>query len=253
MVNSVSRALEILKILADDVNRLTDISDRLGFNISTTHRLLKTLEREGFVIQDPGSHQYFLGHVLLRLLSNPITAHQGVVLAAQEDMKKLQVLTGETIAIHIPLGDKRFCLEEAESTHRIKYTNGRGSVSEIYAGAGSKVLLSEYSEKQFQKMFNRIKLKPVGPNTIIDKDVLFEELQRIKREGFAFSRGEGLEGAVAIAAPVKGYVCPISLSIMAPEFRFGKEILKYVDELKRSAGNIAEKLKVFSYGNTPDD
>lgn len=252
MVNSVSKALEILKILADEVNRLTDISARLGYNISTTHRLLKTLEREGFVVQDPGSHQYFLGHVLLRLLSNPLNAHQGVVLSAQEEMKRLQILTGETIAIHIPLGDKRFCLEEVESSHRIKYTNGCGSVNEIYAGAGSKVLLSEYSEDQFQKLFQRIELKPAGPNTIMNKDVLLEELQRIKRDGFALSRGEGLDGAVAIAAPVKGYVCPVALSIMAPEFRFGEKILNYVDELKRSTGNIAKKLKVFGFGIIPD-
>ena len=92
----------------------------------------------------------------------------------------------------------------------------------------------------------RIKLRRVGPNTITDRDTLLKELGKIRKQGFAKSIGEKLEGGVAISTPVKGYVCPVSLTLLAPEYRFGHIILKYVQELKKSAVIISKRVMTFT-------
>jgi hypothetical protein len=38
----------------------------------------------------------------------------------------------------------------------------------------------------------------------------------------------------------------VSLTLLAPEFRFGHVILKYVPELKRSAAIISKRVKAFT-------
>jgi len=246
MVNSVSRASAILKIVGDGKNRLTDISRGLGLNMSTTHRLLKTLEKSGFVIQDPISHQYLLGHLILRLSSNPFIAHQGLGLSPQQEMERLRNLTGETVTINIRIGTRRICLEEMESPHNIKYTIGRGAMAEIYAGSAGKILLAELPKKESEILLGNINLRRIGPNTITDRGRLSKELEKIKKQGFAKSSGEKLEGGVAISAPVRGYICPVAMTLLGPEFRFGPQIMKYVKELKKSAAITSKRIAALS-------
>ena len=126
MVNSVYRAAEILSMLSVGKNRITDIGKELSLSKSTTHRLLKTLENCGFVFQDPISHQYFLGHLILKLSSNPLTTHQNLIVCAYEDMKRLREISGETITIHIRIGTQRICLEEMQANQNIRYGLVRG-------------------------------------------------------------------------------------------------------------------------------
>lgn len=246
MVISVARASAILRMLGNRENRLTDISKTLGLNMSTTHRLLKTLEKEGFVFQDPISRQYLLGHLVLRIASDPFVTHQGLAVSALEEMKRLRSLTGETVTINIRIGEQRLCVEEMVSFHSIKYTIGRGAVAEIYAGSAGKVLLAELPKIELERLLRNITLRKVAPHTITDKDVLLKELEKIRKQGYAKSIAEKLEGGIAISAPVRGYVCPVSLTILAPEFRFGHVILKYVQELKRSAAIISKRVQAFT-------
>ena len=62
MINSLSRGLQILQLLAD-ANRplgVTDIADRLSVDPSTSYRLLATLEKHKFIRQE-SSKKYTLG------------------------------------------------------------------------------------------------------------------------------------------------------------------------------------------------
>lgn len=242
MIHSVSRASSILRMLGEGKNRLTDISRSIGLNMSTTHRLLKTLEEDGFVVQDPVTHQYLLGPVILQISSNPIIAHQVLVVSVQGEMERLRNLTGETVTINTRLGTQRVCLEEIESAHNIKFTIGRGSISPIYAGSAGKVLLAELPKKELEVLLLNIELRPIGPKTITDERKLMKELEKIRRDGYAVSLGEKLEGGRAISVPVKGYVCPVSLTILGPEFRFGSQYQRYIKELQKSAGIISRRI-----------
>jgi len=242
MVNSVYRAAKILSMLSAGKNRITDICKELSLSKSTTHRLLKTLENCGFVFQDPISHQYFLGNLILKLSSNPLTTHQNLIVCAYEEMKKLREISGETVTIHIRIGTQRICLEEMQANQNIRYGVGRGSVSPIYAGSAGKILLSELKKTEQNNLIKNIQLTPVGPNTITDRNTLFKELEKIKRQGYAISSGETLEGAISISVPIRGYFCPVALSIFGPKFRLGPRIMDYKEEMEMSAKRILNKI-----------
>jgi DNA-binding IclR family transcriptional regulator len=69
MIQSVDRAIRILKALAGGPGRLgvSELSERLGLAKGTVHGLLRTLHEHGLVEQHAESDKYQLGPQLLQL------------------------------------------------------------------------------------------------------------------------------------------------------------------------------------------
>ena len=246
IINAIVRGSDVLQCLSEGINRIADISQKLQLSKSTTHRLLKTLERTGLAVQDPLSRRYCLGPRILKLASNPIIAHQNLIICAIEEMERLRDLTGETVGLQIPYGKTRIILEEILSPQQIKFFGGKGFSGCIYTGAAGKVLLSEFKENEFKRLLDNIELLPVGPNTITDKKTLIEEMNTIRRQGFATSLSESTPGGAAIAVPVKNYVCPVALGVIGPESRFLEIRMSFLPQLLKSAKSISTKLKGLS-------
>ena len=77
MIQSVSRAAAILKTLGGDTPRLgvTELAERVSLAKGTVHGLLRTLEAEGLVEQDPETGKYQLGMALFQLGGTVLENH----------------------------------------------------------------------------------------------------------------------------------------------------------------------------------
>ncbi|MFD8074607.1 IclR family transcriptional regulator [Streptomyces sp. NBC_00510] len=77
-IQSLSRAAAILRLLAGGERRLglSDVASSLGLAKGTAHGILRTLQQEGFVEQDPVSGRYQLGAELLRLGNSYLDVHE---------------------------------------------------------------------------------------------------------------------------------------------------------------------------------
>ena len=77
-IQSIERASAILRALASGPRRLgvSDLSDRLGLAKGTTHGLLRTLQSEGLVEQDPETGKYQLGAALLQLANSYLDVNE---------------------------------------------------------------------------------------------------------------------------------------------------------------------------------
>jgi len=239
---SVVYASEILKCLADGVERLTDITHRLKLNKATVFRLLKTLESSGLALQDPRNKRYYLGPLILQLASKPTISHERLIIYAFDEMKRLRDLNNETVALHIRVGAQRIILEEMPSTQNIRFTLGKGFASSMYIGAAAKLLLSELPESEREMYLNGVKLINPRTNEIIDKEALINELNKIKKEGYAISWDETIQGSAGISVPIRNYVFLVALSMYGPKDRFMPHKMSYLQELKESAERISRKL-----------
>ena len=248
-IASISRSAEILKCLSDGINRISDISQKLKMGKSTVHRLLKALESAKLVIQDPVTHHYYLGSLIINLASKPLIAHQNLNVCALESLTYLREFTRETVILHIRIGVERICLEELQSLENIKFSAGKGYVAPIYTGSAGKVLLSEISEIELQQLLENINLKAIAPNTITNKDELLKEIKKAKKQGYAMSFGERVSKSSSVSVPIKEYICPVAMSILGPDNRFTLERMKAaLVEMKKEAKRISEKLiKTNSY------
>jgi DNA-binding IclR family transcriptional regulator len=243
LINSIARGADVLRCLSTGVDRISDISERLALSKSTVHRLLKSLENSEFVIEDRMRRRYYLGPLILNLSSKPIVAHQRLVISAFSEMKRLRDLSRETVILHIRAGVERICLEELQSLENIKYTAGKGVTAPLYIGSAGKVLLSELDAFELDFLLDNVDLKPLGPNTITDKQELLHELERVREQGYATSFRERLPEGASISVPVKGYMIPVALSVLGPDNRFSREVMmEIVEEIKKGAANISSRL-----------
>lgn len=242
-VNSVVRAGQILTCMSSGINRVSKISETLQLSISTTHRLLKTLESIGFAIQDPNNNSYYLGPAIFGLSKNLTESHQILISLALKHMEHLRDLSGETVSLSIRHGLQRIQLKELPSKKEIKVAVGDNFAVPIYAGSAGKVLLSEQDQRELKPILERIELIGIGPNTITDKDILLQELKKARTRGYSTGRGEVIRGAAAISVPIRNYFCPVALSVIGPEERFLPKMMMISEDLKNTANLISSKLR----------
>ncbi len=94
-----------------------------------------------------------------------------------------------------------------------------------------------------QLLLKHLDLRPIGPNTITDKGTLLKELEKVRKQGYAVSFGERIQGSASISVPVRQYLCPVALSVLGPDNRFTlKGMMEVLKRMKQSALRISEKL-----------
>lgn len=241
-VRTIARAVDILSALSDNVNSVSAITRQIKLSKSTVHRLLNALNESGLVVQDPIDHQYYLGQLLIKLASNPFTAHRHLMHCAYGEMKYLRDISEESVTLHIKMGIQRIRLSELTGTHDVKYIGRPGSNDPVWEGAMGKVLLAQVPEDELAVILDSIELVALTPNTITDKHKFRREIEKVKNQGYATSYGETILGVSSISVPVRDYVEPVALSIVGPEYRFASRMLSLISELEKSTNRISQDL-----------
>ncbi len=242
LINSILRGAEALKCLGDGVDRLKEVAERLDLTKSSAHRLLKSLEASGLVMQDPVTRRYYLGPLILSLASNPMKSYNSLVICSLAEMKYLGSISEETVVLHVMMGLQRICLEEVPSIHNIKYSAGVGAIAPVYVGSAGKMLLSELEEDELGVLLNNIRFEPVGPNTITDREELLKELAKARELQYATSFGERVRGSASISVPIKNFARPACLSVLGPEDRFKVRMMDVLKTMRESSARIAVRL-----------
>lgn len=247
-VNTIVKAARILKAITEGINQSSSIALNLGWSSSTTHRLLKALQKTEFVLQDPITLRYSIGSFVHYLADNYNRYHQNLIFCALPEMERLRNVTGETIVLAIRVGIRRIYLEELPSFQPLKYTAGKGYSPPIYAGATGKVLLSQMPPAELMRLLRGLTLKRIGPHTITSRTRLFQEIKEIRERGFAVSYSELVEGAASIAVPIRNYSQPVAICVLGPESRMKDRVEDILKELRFSASNIEKALRKESPG-----
>lgn len=241
--NSIIKGASALKYLAAGITRITDLAGKLELSKSSTHRLLKSLETTRLVVQDPLSRQYFLGSLVFELTSHPLQAHQHLILSALEEMRRLSEVSGETVGLYVRIGIERICLEEMPAQQAIRHSVGKGRVLPVYAGSAGKILLSELTDSDRDLLLENLVLRRVEKNTITQRGELLRQLEKVRRDGYAMSFSEAVQGGASISVPIKGYVCPVALAVLGPDNRFSRDVMiQLLEEVRMTADRISKRL-----------
>jgi IclR family acetate operon transcriptional repressor len=226
--SSVEKAIDIL-LCFDPQHpqlRLTDISQRLGLHMSTTHRLLSLLKKKRLITSDPASQLYSLGPGVVELAWN-ILRQQDLRSVCAPYLERLRQATNETVSLYIRMGDCRVCIEELESGQDIKYSQTVGLTAPLHVGAPGKALLAFLPPAELEALLATMSLTAVTSRTITDRAQLLEELAAVRQRGYATSVGERSPWASAAAAPIWDWSGkPIAaLSVLGPSHRLTSEVL----------------------------
>jgi IclR family transcriptional regulator, KDG regulon repressor len=239
---SIAHATDILICIGNDFHALTDIARECNLGKSTVHRVLKLLEQSRFVVQDTINRRYYLGSLLTRLTSNPVTTHEYLIMYAGEEMRRLCLVTEETVLLDIMIGTQSFSLFEVPSRHDLKVSREGKMTEPLLAGASFKVLLSQLNDKQLDRALENITLQRPTERSATDKEVLKNQIKETRQLGYSISRGEWINGVMCISFPVTNYTLPLSLCVVGPESRLRQREQEAIEELKKSSSRISANI-----------
>jgi IclR family acetate operon transcriptional repressor len=223
-VAAVERALAVLEALAESGGELgtNELARRTGINASTVSRLLATLAAAGLVEHVETSGRYRLGLRLVQL-GNTVLGRLDLRELARPHLRTLVEETGETATLSAPGEQDAMTIDFVQSSASVQSVARVGRPSIGHATATGKVLLA----------FGEARL-PAGPltahteRTIVDREQLAVELDRVRRVGHASAVGEREVHLNALAAPVfgaRGELAAI-VGVQGPSSRFGRERMR---------------------------
>lgn len=203
---SLERGLAILECFTPEtpVLGIADIATQLGMSRSTTHRYVTTLLALEYLRQG-ARRKYQLG---LRVTNLGMSALNETSLRehAHADLAELAHRSGYATSIAVLEDDEILYIDRVQGFRRRQQVPGpvvkAGSRLPVYCSALGKVLLAHLPDHERRDILSRLDLKRQGPNTIVSKSMLRDELAQILEEGLAVEDQELAEGRVAIAAPV---------------------------------------------------
>jgi IclR family transcriptional regulator, KDG regulon repressor len=239
LTGSIAHATDILICIGNEFHALTDIARECNLGKSTVHRVLKLLEQSRFVVQDTINRRYYLGPLLTRLTSNPVTTHEYLIMYASEEMRRLSMVTEETVSLDIMIGTQSFSLFEIPSLHDLKVSQEDPMPGPLLSGASFKVLLSQLNDKQLDAALENMEIKRPTERSVADKETLKKQVKEVRQKGYTISRGEWINGVMCVSFPVVNYTLPLSLNVVGPESRLRQQEQDVVEELRKSSSRIS--------------
>lgn len=204
IVNSVSRALDILEALGQAENgmRLTLLSQQLKLPPSTAHRLLNTLQSKGYVQQEETTGVYYLSTRVLRLQAN-ISKRMHLVERAIPYLNRLA--QESQVSAHLAvLNDLDVVYLETRCVGiYLPYYAAPGRMAPAYCTGLGKVLLAYLDDEEQRARIARMELHPWTATTLADADALIPHLKLVRQQGHAIDQGEFNPETRCVAAPIR--------------------------------------------------
>ena len=203
-IRVLDRAFAVISVLQDGKPRsLTELSEEIDLNSSTTFRLLATLNYYDYVERNGETGKYELGLACLEL-ARAYSQTNDVRRAALENLEHLRDETNETIHLGVLNEMEVVYLEKLHGNHAVGLMSSRvGSRLPAYCTGLGKVLLA-YEDPMDVRDYYRDpgKLIKYTDTTLHTLDDLMNHLALVKERGYSFDHSEREADVSCVAAPV---------------------------------------------------
>ncbi|TCJ04333.1 IclR family transcriptional regulator [Cytobacillus praedii] len=248
MISSVERITKILNLFTDSEPSLgnIEIAEKLGIHPSSAHHFVKSMCKEGILIQG-NDRKYRLGWKLLEW-SNKVMYQQDIHSEAGPIIVNLvRQFKGTSHIGMFHEGEVRFVFKTTSPDADVVPTFIGTTRRPAYSTSSGKVLLA-FNPSFIQPTLAKGLLKQ-STNTITSVTKLYAELKKIKQQGYAISDDENDFGLYGVAAPIKSYNGQVIASLNfvgEPNYMKGKENKLIIQSVVRSAQAISKQLGYIS-------
>lgn len=195
-------ALRILDHLAEQTApiALTAIAQTFGASKSTVYRHLSALVRHGFVRRDASTGRYAIG-IKLMVLGETSRGNFEIVTVARDALLKLRDTTGHAVSLCALLDDDLVVLDLMHGRSVVEFTTRPGTRLALHASAHGKIWLAFGPGGLLQKVLNAPRAAWTS-HTITDAKALLNEVQAVRKRGWATAPSQAVMGVNTLAAPV---------------------------------------------------
>ena len=239
-VQVLDRMLSILDVLAQSDSDLgpSELGEKLSLHRSTTHRLLKVLERHQLIRRSPVEGKYGLGIKLFEL-GNRVVSQFDLATRSQPFLRRLVDAIGETAHVCVLNDAEMVSVANVEGPWTLRTPSTVGRRTPLHCTSVGKVLLAYLPAVEQRYLLERLKLTRRTRRTIVTRAALEAELERIRRRGFGMDNEEIEEGLRCIGAPVfnhQGHITA-AISVAGPVFRVTRQRVPEIVRAVKAAGH----------------
>jgi DNA-binding IclR family transcriptional regulator len=201
-IQSIERAAAILRLLSGRSRRLgvVEVAGELSLHKTTVHGILRTLQHEGFVEQDPDSGKYQLGAALLHMGSSYLDGNE-LRTRALNWSDSLASRAGESVRIGTLHDGKVLIVHHVFRPDDTRQALEVGALLPAHASALGKILLAH--DAYATGLLCERGLPSYTPATITEPERLADELREVVARGWAVDHEEMVAGEVSLAAAIK--------------------------------------------------
>ncbi len=243
-IQVIERMMDLLDALARHATpvNLKQLATETRLHPSTAHRILSVMVENRLVDRiEPGT--YRLG-IRLMELGSLVKSRISVRQEALPHMQSLHQQLGETVNLSVRHDDEVVYIERASSNHSMmRVVQIIGARAPLHITAVGKLFLAEDGLEKSAEYARRTGLPRYTDNTLTDADNLAKEIERIRRQGFAFDNEEAEKGVSCIGAGIyndEGRLVA-GLSVSAPSDRLNKNWAVHVrqtaERISRAIGH----------------
>lgn len=212
-IRSVKNAMRILRLFTKERTEmsLTNIAERIQAPKSTTHRVISSLVNEGFLSKNPRNGKYRLGLSILTL-GGIVFIHHEMYEEALPFVKELVNSVNETAHICLLENTEVVYLFRKESERKNRLITSIGRRNPIHCTSEGLCILAFQDDKTIEQVLNN-SMQAYTRKTLTTRYEILEELEKIRKQGYAISSEQFYEGFVGIAAPIRDYTGNVISSI----------------------------------------
>lgn len=246
-VQSLTRGLSILECLAraEGGLTLTDIAQRVQLPASTTHRLLGTLEKMGYVYPMGDASRWYVGLTAFTVGSS-FLANRDFVAHSHPYMRRLMEQCSETANLAILDGTEAVFIDQVQCRETMRTIVKLGSRVPLHASGVGKAIFASLPDDQIDALIKVKGLPRITENTITSPETMWASIRVIRQRGWSFDDEEHLPGTRCVAAPIYdehtdalGAISLAGPSSRLPDGRIkqlGPLVSKMAEEITRRVG-----------------
>ena len=241
-VQSLTRGLNILEALAktDGGITLTDLAHRVSLPPSTTHRLLSTLEKMGYVYQAGNLGLWYVGlHAFT--VGAGFLANRDFVGESHAYMRRLMEQSGETANLAILDGTEAVFIAQVQCHEMMRILVKIGGRVPLHASGVGKALFAALPDEQIDAILKVKGLPRITAHTIVAPETMWAALKVIRHRGYSFDDEEHAPGTRCVAATIfDEHAEPLgAISLAGPASRLPDERIR---QLGPAVAHTAEDL-----------
>ena len=242
---TIERALDVLESF--DANQpgisLKELAAKTRLPESSLFRILLTLHKRGY-LQQHEDGTYLLARKVL--LGRIYDGAETLRLIVRPHLEELASRFNETASLAYLFGDHIQVLDTVETFHQIRVTNRRGRILPPHCSSMGKVILAFQPSEAIDSILEVYGLTRRTEKSIVDRRALRQELDLVRRQGFASDREESMLGGICFGAPIispTGRVVA-AISVSSPLQRITQEREQLIQQsVIATAESITKKLE----------
>ncbi|WP_231187711.1 IclR family transcriptional regulator [Haladaptatus sp. DYF46] len=241
-VKTAQTTFQILDALkSENEATVTELTKQFDLSKSSLHNYLSTLEHEGYVVKE--GNTYRIGLKMLDL-GGHAQHRQRLYAIAKDEITSLAEETGELANLLVEENGRGYYLHRAHGDDAVKTDSYIGQEVYLHNTGLGNAILAHLPRDHVNAILDQHGMPAATENTITNREELFEELNRVRQNGYALDDEARVKGLRCVAVPIINNNDEVegAISVSGPTSRF--QTKQFREELPAKLQNVANIIEL---------